>query len=264
MHDENWVPAWDGSRYAANNAHHRVYDARFLASLPLTPTSRVLDIGCGSGEFTRTVADLAPRGVVVGVDAQNSMLAQARQRARDNQSFVRARAQELGEELADHEPFDVVFSRAVFHWIPLADHAAVLAAVRQRLAPGGVFSLEMGGAGNIARMVRMLDAVSSQLGGPTSPWTFPDAGTYLELLEEAGFEVRGGHVGTVGQRRAFDEAGIQGWLESQALMAYEYGLPVQHHATFRRAVRARMNEVRRPDGSWDLTYVRLEARVCRS
>src|SRR4051812_6350078 len=85
-----WLPSWDGGLYAENTAHHRRYDDRFLATLPLAPADRVLDLGCGAGDLTAKVAALVPDGHVVGVDPQPSLLAEAATRAAANQSFVRA------------------------------------------------------------------------------------------------------------------------------------------------------------------------------
>jgi ubiquinone/menaquinone biosynthesis C-methylase UbiE len=58
MGRQPWLPTWDGALYAANTDHHRRYDDRFLSTLPLRPTDRVLDLGCGSGDLTATVAAL--------------------------------------------------------------------------------------------------------------------------------------------------------------------------------------------------------------
>jgi SAM-dependent methyltransferase len=256
-----WVPAWDGGVYAANTAHHRAYDADFLATTPLEPGDRVLDLGCGSGDLTATVAGLVPGGHVVGVDAQPSMLDEARARARPNQSFVLSTLQAL-DEVDDQlgGPFDVVFSRAVLQWVPLEDWPGILASVARLTKPGGWVRIECGGAGNIPRTRRVMDEESAALGGPTAPWTFADAGTALELLEVAGLDpiTAPGFIRTVGQRRPFDEATFGGWLESQAFQAYETTLAPAAHAEFRARVLARMDDLRRPDGTLDQTYVRLD------
>src|SRR4051812_35544349 len=113
MGHQTWLPEWDGALYAANTDHHRRYDARFLATLPLEPTNRVLDLGCGAGDLTATVAKLIPGGHVVGVDPQPSLLTEARRRAGANQSFVEAPAQKLAEAISDDDSFDVIFSQSV-------------------------------------------------------------------------------------------------------------------------------------------------------
>lgn len=246
------LPVWDGTLYAANTAHHRAHDADFLASTPLRATDRVLDLGCGSGDLTATVATLVPDGHVVGVDAQPSMLAEARRRAHANQSFVEAPVQCL--DGAVKGPFDVVLSRACLHWVPRADWPGVLASIARLVRPGGWVRIECGGAGNVPRTQAVLDAVSSARGGPTAPWTFLDAGEALELLEGARLDAAadGAFVRTVGQRRPFDEASIVGWLRSQAYQAYGFDDDAI------AAAEADLDALRRPDGTFDQTYVRLD------
>ena len=256
-----WLPAWDGELYAANTGHHRVHDATFLATLPLAVSDRLLDLGCGSGDFTRILADRVPMGHVVGLDPQPSLLAQARSRAGANQSFVDASVQMLGSVFQDADDrFDLVVSRAVLHWVPLADHPGVLAEAFRVLRPGGWLRIEMGGAGNIPRIVPLMDEVSARFGGPRCPWTFPDVGTYLELVEAAGFSVvaDGAYVRMLGQRRPFTHESLLGWLHSQAFQAYEVTLPSVTHAPFRAEIEARIDELRRPDGTFDQTYARLD------
>jgi trans-aconitate methyltransferase len=258
---EPWLPEWDAS-YAANTGHHRVHDADVLATTPLSPTDRVLDLGCGSGDFTRIVADLVGDGEVVGLDPQPALLREARRVAGPNQSFVEGPVQALGRLLPDEAQFDGVMSRAAMQWVPMADHPGYLAEVRRLLRPGGWFRLEMGGAGNIAPMAARLEAISLAHGGPAAPWSFPDAGTYLELLESAGFDVdpaHGASVTTVAQRRPFDRDSLLGWLRSQCYQGFEIDMPAEAHTAFRHEVEARLDELRRDDGTFDQTYVRLNA-----
>ena len=257
------MPAWDGTLYAANTAHHRAHDGPFLATTPLQPTDKVLDLGCGSGDLTATIALLVPHGHVVGVDAQASMLQEARRRAEPNQFFVEGALQALDDVLASpsHDgAYDVVLSRAVLQWVPWADWPAVFRSAARLLRPGGWLRIECGGAGNVPKVREVLDAASAARGGPTGPWTFPDAGAALELLEQAGVDpyADGAFVRTVAQRRAFDEASMLGWLRSQAFQAYEATMPAEARAGFREEVEARLDELRRSDGTLDQTFVRLD------
>ena len=264
QHTDTLLPAWDGASYAANTAHHRVHDDAFLAVTPIGADTRVLDLGCGSGDFTATLAAIARDGEVVGVDAQPSMLAEARTRARPNQSFVLGPIQALGALLPSPEhdaSFDLVLSRSVLHWVPAVDQPTVYANAARLLRPGGWVRVECGGGGNVANVQALLDDVSSSLGGATAPWTFADAATAMRWVESAGLDHEAGGRGfvrTVAQHRRFDETSLLGWLRSQVFMAYEPSLTRDAYAEFRARAESRLNELRRPDGSYDQYWVRLD------
>ena len=258
-----FLPEWDGAAYAANALHHRVYDAAFLSTLPFAGDERVLDLCCGSGEFTRTIADLVPRGEVVGLDAQPSMLIEAEACAAGNQSFVLGPVQRLAELVPDDASFDVVMSRSALHWVPEADHLLLLAECFRLLRPGGRLRIECGGGDNVRAMMALFGDCSVKRGGPACPWTYFGAGRYLELVEAAGFSVEQGWVRTVAQHRKFDREASIGWLTSQCFQAYEAHLPEPVHAEFRAEVLSRIDELRRPDGSFDETFVRLDVLAQR-
>jgi trans-aconitate 2-methyltransferase len=252
-----WLPEWDAGLYAANTAHHRVFDEGFLADTPLRPDLRIVDLGCGAGDFTRLLADRVPDGEVVGVDPHQGFLDEAARRSRPNQRFVPGTGQDLVAALSG-ERFDGIVSRAALQWVPCPEQAIVAAQVRSSLVPGGFFRLDMSGAGNIRHVVSLLDGAAEEFAGPTSPWCFPDPGWYMELLEAAGFDLGDGRVRSVAQRRSFDEGSLWRWLESQVFIAYEVEMEPDSRARFRASVRSRLDELRRHDGTFDQTFVRLD------
>jgi len=254
------LASWDGSLYAANTGHHRATDAWFLEGFPARPSDRVLDVGCGAGDFTAVLAGLVPTGQVVGLDPQPSMLVEARRVALANQSFVLGAAQELGR-LFPEAAFDGVVSRAVLHWVPAADHPVVYRGVLDLLRPGGWFRLEMGGAGNVSAVRTLMEDAAARHGGPGAPWTFLDAGRLYGLLEEAGFEIAG--VRTVAQRRSFTRDGLLGWVRSQAVQAWAPSMSAAAHRAFCAEVESRLDELRRLDGTYDQVFVRADASVRR-
>ena len=104
--------------------------ARLL--LGIEPGDRVLDIGCGTGNFVREFARLAgPAGLVVGYDASSTMLARAvRDTGPEDErvAYVRGDAQRLPFR---DESFDAVCCFAALHmvaepWTALDEMSRVL------------------------------------------------------------------------------------------------------------------------------------------
>jgi trans-aconitate methyltransferase len=136
---------WDSSLY--DDRHSFVWNKSGDLIDLLAPRAgeRILDLGCGTGHLT---AEIAARGAeVTGLDSSVSMIAQARQNY-PKLKFVLADASEFRFE----HPFDAVFSNAALHWMPNAGE--VIECVERTLKARGRFVLEMGGKGNIARIVR--------------------------------------------------------------------------------------------------------------
>jgi SAM-dependent methyltransferase len=111
--------------------HNVRYHAPLLAALPAR-CGAALEIGCGTGAFTRRLAERAER--VVGIDLAPAMIAAARARC--------AGLANVGLELADAtawpfgvERWDAIASLATLHHLPARD---TLARARDALRPGGV------------------------------------------------------------------------------------------------------------------------------
>lgn len=252
---------WDATLYAANTAHHRQYDQDVLRGVPLRRGDWVLDLGCGVGDFTARVAALVPAGQVLGVDANQDMVATARQR--NEAAHVRfevCRAQAL-DTAAMAGRYDAVLSVAVLHWIPPADHPDVLRQVRRALRRGGTFRAEFGGHGQIATVRRVLDEESIRHGGRSSDWYFPTPAEYAPLLAAAGLRTDpDGWLRLVRQRRELPDAtAFLGWLRSQVLVGYDPLVPAGALRAFRLSAEERaVAECAGPDGRFELEYIRLD------
>lgn len=259
-------PRWDGALYAANTAHHRRHDADVLAGVDIQPNWRILDIGCGVGDFSAHLASLVPDGEVLGIDPESSLLDVARDRfaSARNLEFAQGRAQDLLD--VARPPYDLVVSTACLHWVPGADHPKVLRGVHDVLRTGGVFRVEFGGAGQIAAARAVLDEVCAQVGAPPWNWYFPSVAQYEPMLRDADLTWDGGWVRLLHQQRAMPDAeALRGYLTSQVLVGYEAAMTPTQQGEFRpfalgRAVR----ELRREDGSYDQDYVRMDVLARRS
>jgi SAM-dependent methyltransferase len=104
-----------------------------LEMLALEPGDRVLDVACGPGNFTRAFAGTAGAGLVVGVDASRTMLAQAaREPAAGAVAYVRADAADL--PFADAS-FEAICCFAALYLID--DPFGALDEIARVIAPGG-------------------------------------------------------------------------------------------------------------------------------
>lgn len=123
-------------RLEIQDAHFGDTSERLLDDLALRPSDRVVELGCGPGGFSRRILRrLGAGGVLVGVDASEGLLAQARTLLADagpaRFEAVLADIDGLGTWL---EGADVVVGRAVLHHLPLAE--CVLGRLRAVLRPG--------------------------------------------------------------------------------------------------------------------------------
>jgi ubiquinone/menaquinone biosynthesis C-methylase UbiE len=108
---------------------------RLVAALDVGPTACVLELGCGPGYFSPTLAAAVPQGQLVLADLQIEMLTPARDRLA---AFGPPRAVQLDATrlpFAD-ETFDAVFVVFVLGEVP--DQERCLAECRRVLRPDGV------------------------------------------------------------------------------------------------------------------------------
>jgi trans-aconitate methyltransferase len=239
---------WDSSLY--DDRHSFVWKAGsdLLGLLDPQPGERVLDIGCGTGHLT---AQIAGRGAdVTGLDASVSMVAQARQ------NFPKLKFQ-LADARDFHvdRPYDAVFSNAALHWVREPELA--IACMARALKPGGRLVLEMGGQGNISRIVNCAEGVLREAGYRAQhTWYFPSIGEYATLLEKHGFEVRMAQNFSRRTQLEHPERGLREWLEMFG-GAYFEDVPNEKRDALVREMEARLRPALWCDGSWFADYRRL-------
>lgn len=242
---------WNAAQYDAKHAF--VYEkAKGLVDL-LAPKAdeRILDLGCGTGALT---AEIAARGAeIMGVDASEAMIAQAKKKFPALQFEVCD-----ARKLRFHAEFDAVFSNAVLHWITEAEQ--VIEGVARALMPGGRFVAEFGGKGNIQRLVagfhRAFSAMGLQESDGVSPWYYPSVAEYSALLERHGLEVR---QASLFERPTVLEEGKRG-LENWIRLFRQTFLEKMGEENAQRWIREVEQQCRNElfrDGSWVLDYRRL-------
>lgn len=138
MSGDGSTTRWDPTLYArfARERAQPFFD--LVARLPEGTVRRATDLGCGSGELTRTLAERWPEASITGVDSSPEMLARAN--AASPHPRVRFVHCDLRAWRPD-EPQDRIVSNAALQWV--GDHETLLANLVEALAPGGALAVQM-------------------------------------------------------------------------------------------------------------------------
>lgn len=241
---------WDARTYDRASGPQQQWASAVLERVAarIAPDATVLDIGCGTGRVTEALLALVPQGRVFAIDASAEMVGLARERLGDRAEVWRQDVLEL--EVPD--PVDAVVATATLHWV--GDHDAMWPRIAGALRDGGALEIQCGGAGNIARVREVIDAVAAEDFpelAAWSPWTFASPEETEPRLAAAGFaEVR---------CWLHDEptrpADVAGFVRSSILPAHLARLPADRREAFADAVVAGMGE--------PLDYVRLNVSAVR-
>ncbi|MBD5627523.1 MAG: methyltransferase domain-containing protein [Desulfovibrio sp.] len=241
---------WNANLYENSHGFVAEYGKGLLDFVTPDPQQAILDLGCGTGTLACELALRAGR--VIGIDASPEMIAAA------TRSFPQIEFRVADAlELPFAAEFDMVFSNAVFHWLP--DHDRLLKNIRRSLKPGGRLVCEFGAKGNVGALEDAFARACEEQGlRYASRFTFPEVGAFAQLLEANGF--------TPEVVVAYDrptvlkdgESGLANWMRQFFAGHLEAMSQKQQGAVLSRA-----EELARPklwDGSaWVADYRRLRA-----
>ena len=244
---------WNAELYDQKHGFVFKYGENVLDLLEPKPGEKILDLGCGSGYLTNTVREKGAE--VLGVDSSAEMIAKAKQSYPETE-FKVADATGLGFDAS----FNAVFSNAVLHWIKAEDQPKMLDAVFMALKPGGRFVAEMGGKGNVGRMISTLRKVLAQHGyqqqAEMDYLFFPSVGEYASMLEKAGFKVRyAAHFDR--ETLLQDQAeGVKKWLMMFA-SDFFIGIKEAHQQQILKEITQQLQPYYERNSEWYADYKRL-------
>jgi trans-aconitate 2-methyltransferase len=153
--------------------------------------ARVVDLGCGHGELTATLAQRWPEAVVEGVDSSTEMITAARKLVTGHLDRLRFSVGDLSD-WAPSAPVDVIVSNAALQWVPA--HRELLPRWAAALTPGGWLAFQVPGNTDAPSHVLLRELCSSPRwqdplasvprGNPVG-----DPAEYLGLLADQGCRV---------------------------------------------------------------------------
>ena len=256
---------WNPQDYAKNSRGQEAWARELISLVELRSDDAVLDIGCGDGRITATLAKGVPQGSVVGVDLSADMIAHAsRQHGQTPDNNLRFQQADAATLPFDSE-FSVVFSNATLHWV--RDQQAAVRGIARALRPGGRFIAQMGGQGNFADVIATFEHVArmprwrdiARFG--EIPYRFNNPATYESWLREFGLEILECRLIAKDMVHE-DQAAFVGWLRT-AWHPYTSGVPLELRDAFLQDVGTHHAAAHAPDeqGRLHVDALRLQVRA---
>jgi ubiquinone/menaquinone biosynthesis C-methylase UbiE len=147
-----------------------------VANAVVAAGAAVLEIGCGTGQFTRQLAGRAFN--LTAIDIGAAMVRAARRNVAD--ATVRFQVCSF-EDFAGSGPFDLIVSATAFHWV---DPAVGLAKAARLLRPGGWLALLTTGEHYPEPLQSRLRELWIRYNRPSGEWTSQPA--WLDALRQSG------------------------------------------------------------------------------
>ena len=138
-HRANLATVWDPAIYLEFADERARPFGDLLVQVLADSPERVVDLGCGPGQLTASLADRWPQADVLGIDASPEMVERAQAYAHPHLRFA---VQDL-RDWRPAGPVDVIVSNATLQWVP--EHRALLPRVVEALAPGGWLAFQVPG-----------------------------------------------------------------------------------------------------------------------
>ena len=175
---------WDPATYLQFADERARPFADLVGQVHADKPAQVVDLGCGPGQLTASLADRWPGATVLGLDSSPEMVERAR-------AYTSARVGFAVQDLRDWRPaelVDVILSNATLQWVP--DHRDLLPRLVAALVPGGWLAFQV--PGNFAEPSHVLlhrlaedPRFAEFTAGRERPAAF-DAATYADDLHRLG------------------------------------------------------------------------------
>lgn len=233
---------WDPERYEQFKKERAAPFEDVLRMVRVRPGVRVVDLGCGTGELTRRLADALPDSDVLGLDSSAEMLAKAEQFARPGLRFEQGDIATFGGE------WDLVMSNAALQWLP--DHESLIPKLFSLLRPGGQLVVQV--PSNFSHATHTLidelageELFRSGLGGWGLDWS--TSRPVLSIEQYGALLYAQGATEIVSLEKAYphvlpDADALADWMSGTALVPYMERLPAELQEPFMERYRSRLRE----------------------
>jgi trans-aconitate 2-methyltransferase len=232
------MPDWDPRRYLEFADERSRPFVDLLSRVNAADPKLVVDLGCGPGQLTASLADRWPSAQVVGLDSSPEMIMQAAQFANPRVKFELQDLRYWQPDMA----VDVIISNATLQWVP--DHRTLLPFLVSSLTPNGwlAFQVPENFDEPSHRLLRQLAAdpryqpLLTEVAWPTAA----DPATYLDDLAGLGCSVDAWETTYLHVLSGPDP--VFRWISGTGARPVLQALPDDHRAQFVAEYQELLNE----------------------
>jgi len=219
---------WDPGQYNKFQTERFVPFEDLFDLIRVREGMSVVDLGCGTGELTRLLADRLPGSSVAGIDSSPQMLEKEKEQARPGLTFAAGEIENISGQ------WDLVFSHAAIQWVD--NHEKLIPRLMSLLTPGGQLAVQLPSNHRHPSITMIVETAGEEpfraaLDGWVRVPPVLEIDKYAELLHQSGgteitvFEKAYGHI-------IADADAIVEWTSGTALIPYFERLPVKLHPLF--------------------------------
>jgi trans-aconitate 2-methyltransferase len=243
---------WDPGQYLKFREERSLPFDDLCSLIEVREGLSVVDLGCGTGELTRRLADRIPGSRVVGIDSSRQMLEKAKDWIRPGLSF------QFGEIETVSGQWDLVFSNAAIQWVE--NHERLIPRLMSLLSSCGQLAIQLPSNHRHPSITLIAEtALEEPFRTALYGWVrippLLEIDSYARLLYDSGgtdivvFEKVYSHI--------LDDAdGVVEWTRGTALVPYLERLPVELHLQFIECYREKLWKVW-PQGPVLFTFRRI-------
>lgn len=126
---------WNPEQYHKFQSERSAPFYDLLKLVQIRPKLKVIDLGCGTGELTRVLADSLPASQVTGLDSSTQMLEKAAPHKNSSLRFDHGDLSSLSGN------WDLIFSNAALQWCE--DHEKLIPNLFSKVNSGGQLCIQM-------------------------------------------------------------------------------------------------------------------------
>ena len=242
---------WKPELYNEKHSFVYTYGESLVKLLDPKENERILDLGCGSGQLTFKINELAKE--TIGIDKSAEMIDDAKSKF----PMIEFQVGDA-EKFAFDKKFDSIFSNAALHWV--LNPKSAIRCMYENLKHNGKIVVEFGGKGNVQTIVGQLRS-SLRIRGYIKQaeldlWYFPSIGEYTTELESAGFRVLLATHYDRPTELSDEKSGIKDWLSMFAQGFFD-GVAQDHIEEIKKEVQEMVKEKCLINGKWFADYKRI-------